>query len=404
MVPARGFGPLLPDPQRIFDLPAGLRYQIISRTGERMDDGLRVPGKPDGMCAFEAPHGMTVLVRNHELDPGQVKLSPYLGGATGGPKRYDPSAIGGTTTLLYDTQARRLLRQHLSLAGPSRNCAGGPTPWHTWITCEETVDQGHGWAFEVPAVPGGVVDSPRPLFGMGRFRREAVGVHQKSGCVYQTEDRSDGLLYRFVPEPRGQRSRGRLQALVIRDMPGLDTGRGDPGLNVWAAVDWVDLDDIASPNDDLRVQGHERGAARFKRGEGIWAANDEVFFACTTGGPAGRGQIWRYRASPHEGTPAERESPARLSLFLQSKSASTLDHADNLTLAPWGDLIACEDGRGHNRLIGITAKGQTYPLGRNAGSTSELAGVTFSPDGMTMFVNIQHDGLTLAIDGPAFTG
>ncbi|MFW6089764.1 MAG: alkaline phosphatase PhoX, partial [Gemmatimonadota bacterium] len=304
-----------------------------------------------------------------------------------------------------------VISQHLSLAGTLRNCAGGPTPWNSWITCEESVvgptdtfARAHGWAFEVPAsaVPG--LTAPRPIEGMGRFYREAVAVDPASGVVYQTEDRDDGLLYRFVPEVPGDlHAGGRQQALVARERAGLDTrnwGSSRVDVGTRTAVDWIDLEDIDSPVDDLRRRGFGRGAARFARGEGMWYGNEAVYFACTNGGSARLGQIWKYTPSPAEGTPGEVDEPGTLELFLESDSVSVLENADNLTVASWGDLFVCEDGRGEQFLIGVTPEGETYRFGRNAASGSELAGATFSPDGSTLFLNIQDDGLTLAITGP----
>ncbi|MGH7599827.1 MAG: alkaline phosphatase PhoX, partial [bacterium] len=166
-------------------------------------------------------------------------------------------------------------------------------------------------------------------------------------------------------------------------------------------VKWLDLEDIEAPNDDLRLRGFAQGAARFARGEGAWYGNDAIYFACTNGGRAKKGQIWRYVPSPFEGAPEEQNDPGKLELFVEPNDGNLVDNADNLTVAPWGDLIVCEDGEKEQFLVGVTPKGEFYKFARNAmPSSSELAGVTFSPDGTTLFVNIQHEGLTLAITGP----
>jgi hypothetical protein len=238
---------------------------------------------------------------------------------------------------------------------------------------------------------------------MGRFYREAVAVDPASGVVYQTEDRDDGLIYRFVPDVPGElHAGGRQQALVVRGRPGLDTRNWDVrpiAVGASMSVEWIDMEDIDSPEDDLRHRGFARGAARFARGEGMWYGNETVYFACTNGGSARLGQIWKYTPSTAEGTEDELDTPGTLELFLESDHVSVLENADNLTVAPWGDLFVCEDGRGEQFLIGVTPAGDTYRFGRNARSTSELAGATFSPDGSTLFMNIQDDGLTLAITG-----
>jgi len=163
-------------------------------------------------------------------------------------------------------------------------------------------------------------------------------------------------------------------------------------------IEWMNLRGI--DQDDLRFRGHATGAARFARGEGMWFGNHAVYFACTNGGPAKKGQIWKYVPSPFEGTPEENSRSGSLELFVEPNDGNIIENADNLTVAPWGDLVVCEDSDGDNYLLGITPKGDIYKMGRNAVSESELAGATFSPDGSTLFMNIQHDGLTLAITGP----
>ncbi len=419
-----GYGPLQPDPKGLLDLPAGFSYRIISRVGDAMDDGFLVPGAPDGMATFPGPEGLTILIRNHELKPDGAgpfgdrwqlfkKIDPA--------KMYDAGrgktpSCGGTTTVVYDTRRQRVVRQYLSLAGTVRNCAGGPTPWNSWISCEETVyragdrdgyrfEKDHGYNFEVPAAAEiGLVD-PLPLTAMGRFYHEAVAVDPHSGIVYQTEDRSDGLIYRFIPYHPGKLAQGgRLQALVIRE--GIRDTRNwqaspeqVPG-GVAFAVDWMDLADVTNPEDDLRYRGYQAGAARFARGEGMWYGNNEVYWACTNGGRKKLGQIWRYIPGPHEGTPEEKHHPGTLELFVEPNDAELVQNADNLTVAPWGDLVVCEDRSGAVvRLCGVTPQGRLYTLA-NHHRRSEFAGVCFSPDGSTLFVNIQGEGVTLAITGP----
>jgi hypothetical protein len=242
---------------------------------------------------------------------------------------------------------------------------------------------------------------------MGRFNHEAVAVDPRSGIVYQTEDRNEGLIYRYIPAVKGKLAEGgKLQALRAKGRPSLDTRNWDarartfePGESV--DVDWVDLEDIDSPTDELRMFGYyAKGAARFARGEGMWYGNDAVYFACTNGGTRKQGQIFRYIPSPAEGTPGEAASPGRLELFIEPNDSDLMQNADNLTVAPWGDVVLAEDGPDDNFLRGVTPDGRLYTLARNAMNDSELAGVCFSPDGQTLFVNIQRPGLTLAINGP----
>jgi hypothetical protein len=416
-------GRLVPDPSGIVDLPRDFTYTVLSRAGEEMDDGLLVPALHDGMAAFPGADGRTVLVRNHEALNG--------GGAFGaGNERFEKidrakvfdsgygrtPATGGTTTLVFDTTAQRLERHYLSLAGTTRNCAGGPTPWGSWITCEEyeeganeVHEREHGWCFEVPSSAEGLVD-PVPLTALGRFNHEAVAVDAASGCLYLTEDQPDGLLYRFVPDTPGDlHAGGLLQALAVRGAPSLDTRNWHAFTQVPEGtpmeVSWIDLDRVENPDGDLRRRGFLAGAARFARGEGIWAGDGEIFFAATAGGASNAGQVWRYEPGRDEGTDRERLHRGTLTLFAESPHRRMIDMCDNVTIAPWGDVILCEDGPGENHLVGVTRRGDIYPLARNAmvderGSASEFAGACFSPDGSTLFCNLQGPGVTLAITGP----
>ena len=420
---AAGYGPLVPDARGILNLPAGFSYRVISQSGQEMDDGLLVPGLPDGMAAFPGPGGLTVLVRNHEMEPPEAEGSPFgprgerltaehiargwdLAGRT-------PS-LGGTTTLVYDTRTNELKRQWLSLAGTNRNCAGGPTPWNSWLTCEEDVlragehgQRDHGWVFEVPVTATPELHQAVPLRDMGRFYREAVAVDERTGIVYMTEDRSDAAFYRFIPNTPGKLAEGgTLQALRVRGRrPSTDTRNwgAAPAIPVGARleVEWVTLDRVSSPNDELRHRvAEEFGGAVFARTEGIWAGADRLYIGCTTGGRTKLGQIWTYTPSPHEGTPGEREAPGVLELFIEPNDGALIENADNLTMAPWGDVIVCEDSRKNDRLVGVTPEGGLYTFAENVGSTTEFAGVCFSPDGSTLFVNMQYDGRTVAITGP----
>ena len=420
-------GNLVADPAHVLDLPPEFSYKVFSKAGESMDDGLFVPGNHDGMGAFAGPGGKTILVRNHEMEATATQFSPFgsrraLLANVDRAKLYDfgnarRPGLGGTVTLVYDTKEKRLERHFLSLAGTIRNCAGGVTPWNTWITCEEDVsspnrdgmnpddpmEKEHGYNFEVPARENIQLADPLPLKAMGRFNHEAVAVDPKSGIVYQTEDRSDGLFYRFIPDQPGRlRAGGKLQALRIHDQQSADTRnyRVDifkPGQKLDA--EWVDVRNVESPDDDLRYQGFfESGAARFARGEGIWYGRDAVHFACTNGGRKRKGQIWRYFPSAAEGTPREKNERGKLELFIEPNDGELLENCDNVTLAPWGDLIICEDGQSPQYLVGVTQQGKTYRFART--TLAEFAGACFSPDGGTLFVNIFTPGMTLAIVGP----
>lgn len=418
-----GYGALVTDPDGIVDLPEGFTYRVFSRAGDEMDDGFLVPAAHDGTAAFPGPKtGQTLLVRNHEVDSNSLPKNGAFGenneryDRLSADQMYDAGngewvALGGTTTILYDTQKQEMIAQHLSLAGTLRNCAGGPTPWNSWLTCEETFEHAddtlskdHGYVFEVPATAEHHLADPVPLKAMGRFNHEAVAVDPASGAVYLTEDRGDGLLYRFLPNRPGVLAEGgKLQAMRAVDQASLDS-RNIEGQRVAVgrpmSVDWVDLEDVDSPEDDLRKRGHEAGAIVFARGEGMWYGNEAVYFACTNGGAARKGQVFKYTPSPVEGTAEEARQPGQLELFIEPNDGNIVENCDNVTVAPWGDLILCEDGSGDQFLVGVTPAGMCYHFGHNAMSKSEFTGATFSPDGSTLFVNIQWPGLTLAITGP----
>lgn len=421
------FGPLLRDPREILDLPAGFEYRVVSRAGDEMDDGLLVPTRADGMAAFAGGDGTVTLVCNHENHPsggGPFGVNNERLEQLDPEKIYDRGAgrtpgCGGTTTIVYDPGTRQTLRRHLSLAGTEINCAGGPTPWASWLSCEECFkepgvtlefaaiierEHRHGYIFEVPA-NAATASTPEPLRAMGRFEHEAAAVDPASGIVFLSEDKLRSLLYRFVPNVAGQLQRGgRLQALAVADRPSFDTRNWDrPNgmrLNVWLPTRWIDLQDTDPHENDLRLRGFEAGAARFARGEGLCYAGGSIFLSATIGGPERLGQVFEYRVSATVGKQADPKTDGRLRLIAQASHGDLLQNADNLTMSPWGDLIICEDTAHHCGLLGMTPSGIQYVIGDNPYYPSELAGVCFSPDGKTLFVNLQNRGLTLAITGP----
>ncbi|WP_432770445.1 MAG: DUF839 domain-containing protein [Sphingopyxis sp.] len=411
-----GYGPLQPDPAGLIDLPPGFSYRIISELGQAMDDGHRVPDRADGMGCIDIGGGRIALVRNHEFQPQHLAGGPLAAGAAVPDGTFDTvggAAIpGGTTTLVLDPDTLHIEKQYLSLLGTIRNCSGGVTPWNSWLSCEESVSgpaegvgRPHGWIFDVPADAGKLVKA-EPLKAMGRFNREAAAVDPRTGIVYMTEDRDDSLFYRFLPDDPGSLHRGgRLQALAFVDK-WVGDSRNWAGQKLapgsWQFARWIDLDDPESPADDLRVQGARKGAVPFARGEGIHYGDGEFYFTCTSGGRARQGQIMRYRPSRHEGKSREKSIPGRLQLFLESTDPRQYCFGDNLTVAPNGHLIVCEDQYGDsvdNHLRGVTPYGEVYAFA-HVGKGAEPAGVCFAPDGRTMFLNLYSPTKTIAIRGP----
>ena len=398
------YGPLVPDPAGMLDLPRGFSYRLLSSLGNAMTDGCTVPDKADGMGCFSLGNDEIVLIRNHELVPADD-----AGGvlAKGFGTRDGAIVPGGTTSIVLDATTLEVKREFRSLAGTIRNCSGGITPWGSWLSCEEAptgpgqrfgegLAENHGWVFEVPANATGLIDAV-PLKAMGRFNHEAACVDPRTGIVYLSEDRDDSVLYRFVPTTPGRLGDGGLlQAMVVE---GLSDTRNwtsaDMAVGFRHTVRWIDCDDVESPNDDLRSRAAAKGAAVVARGEGIHTGTDEIFVCSTNGGQRKLGQILRL-------VPGTGGEPDQIELFFESQSKDQFNYGDNLTVGPNGHLIVCEDQYTEvvdNHLRGITPDGRAYTLGRLRMQT-ELAGGCFSPDGKWFFVNAYSPTRTLAITGP----
>ena len=404
-----GYGPLGPVADGttglpLLLLPAGFRYVTFGWTGDPLDDGLVTPRAHDGMAAFPAAGGLVRLVRNHELRDGTAFAPRPL---------YDPNGGGGTTTLDFDPATGQLVGAHASLTGTAVNCAGGPTPWGSWLTCEETVlgpggDPGyelpHGYIFEVPA-DGTAEASAEPYRAMGRFVHEAVAVDPATGIVYETEDRRASGLYRFLPNQAGNLAAGgRLEMLAIDGAPDYDTRTGQ-AVGTWHPVTWApiaDPDPADIADDSVYRQGVAGGGATFARLEGIWHGGGRIYIVSTTGGDEDAGQVWEY-------DPAG----ARIRLLFESPGTDVLDMPDNLTVSPRGGLVLCEDGDADNYVRGLTLAGAIFPFAKNnvvldgerngfAGdfSNREFAGAVYDPAGDWLFVNAQTPGITFAITGP----
>ena len=399
-----GYGPLLPDPDNLIDLPEGFSYRLLSSLGDAMNDGGTVPDKADGMGCIDIGNGELALIRNHELEQDDDPAGVIAHGFG----TYNGAVLpGGTTNIILDRQTLAVKRQFRSLGGTIRNCSGGITPWGSWLTCEEAptgpgqpygegLAVNHGWVFEVPGNATGLT-TPVPLRAMGRFNHEAACVDPETGIVYLTEDREDSVLYRFVPNvPEKLSSGGQLQAMVVNNLPDARnwTSTSVP-VGKRHTISWIDLEDVAAPKDDLRKRAAARGATLIARGEGMHMGQGELYFCSTNGGAKKIGQIFRL-------TPGRNGASDELDLFFESESEEQFNYGDNLCVSPNGHLVVCEDQYTDvvdNHLRGISPAGTPYALGRLRLQT-EFAGGCFSPDGKWLFVNAYAPTRTLAITGP----
>ena len=443
---ASGYGPLSPVadqrnlPAQVFrlELPAGFNYRTFhTAAGTVLDDGSTIAvGRHDGMAAFGHKNAEFVtLIRNHEVNGPGAPL-----GTTGAV--YDSRTRGGTVTAVVD-RFGNVQEDWVSLRGTQMNCAGGRTPWGTWISCEETVNgpdvgpdftgasnatltQKHGYMFEVPTT--GRSDAV-PIKAAGRFAKEAAAATPSGDAIYITEDNfgfASGL-FRYLP-PRPARASKRVEdggVLQMFKVAGVNNANLSIGLPVGStyAGEWVTIEDPdptfpqwnpgpppTGTTNDMAIQavgneGRAKGAALFSRLEGCYYANGRIYFVSTQGGanvppdPApdgfgdGRGQVWAYDIAANV-----------LQLLYESPGSATLDLPDNIVVSPRKGLVICEDGGGDNFLRGLSRDGAFFNFARNIDSTQvgqEFAGATFSPDGHTLYVNIQSGtGYSIAIWGP----
>ncbi len=398
--------------ETLLSLPEDFHYKVFGKTGAEMSDKSTTPRAHDGMAAFEHK-GQIRLVRNHEINNGLGRQGITIGNNA---PAYDKLAGGGTSTLVIDPKTRELVKHFVSLSGTLQNCAGGPTPWKSWITCEETIfsqqtitdsqgrkyggfEKRHGYCFEVPASAEGAV-SGVPLKEMGRFVHEAIAVDPKTGIVYETEDRGWSGFYRFIPKKKGDLAKGgRLQMLAVKDRPQYDTRTGQKiGASlpaVWVDIPNPDPDEADTNAQAVFNQGRAGGGATFARLEGCWYGDGKIFFTSTSGGDKRLGQVWEYHPTD--------QASGRLTLLFESPDANLLEMPDNITVSPRGGLVLCEDGPENNFIRGLTREGRIFDFAKNivpGFERMEFAGATFSPDGSTLFVNIQTPGITFAIWGP----
>ncbi|WP_328387801.1 PhoX family protein [Streptomyces sp. NBC_00400] len=422
-----GYGPLVPDPDGILALPAGFSYKIITRTGvTKLDSGESTPSNHDGTGTFAGRRGTTLLVNNHELKgpradwPHPVPLTEGL--------VYDPAAAGGCTVVEVAKDGTPV-GEWVGIAGTSTNCAGGTTPWGTWLTCEENEDKAgqhgmtkdHGYAFEVDPHDLRAGRNPKPVKALGRYAHEAVVVDPKRGHLFLTEDADtpNGLFYRWTPPHGFRHGRGALRTLaddagVLEAFKCFDSGgrfvddlsRATKAGTVYG-VDWVEVPDRDARKVSVRKQFKDGEVTRARKLEGLWWADGGAYvvssFARDESPVQHDGQVWFY-------DPRRRTLTLKVLLGVNKEPSKdgALDGPDNITVSPYGGLIIAEDGEGVQHLFGATEDGRTYPIARNdlnIGTAdepefSEFTGPVFSPDGRTLFANIQEPGIMLAITGP----
>jgi len=425
----------------LLTLPERFVYTAISIRGDIMSDGVPVPGDHDGMACYRGRGRNFVLVRNHELSPDESEAGDQTGCLAPNGNQFDVFTGraaglggGGTTNVVVDRQGR-VVEDYVSLGGTYRNCAGGATPWRSWISCEENVSTPanddrvtlkHGYNFEVPSSLREAVE-PIPLTAMGRMNHEAITC-DKNGDVFQTEDRGDSAYYKYVPKNRPnkfgdlQENDGDLYAMVIEPYQTSDcTGeslplsffeagmqvdtrserRGGPEgssflpfLGQPLKVKWVKLEDVDPEEDTLRKEAQAKGAAIFWRGEGAWYHRGIHYWVCSGAGNAGEGQVWAYDPKAETAT-----------MILESTDENLLDGPDNMTIARDGTIYLCEDGstgtpgQGNfsEKIVGVDSDGGLFDFSRNILDTSEFCGACFSPDHKYMFVNSQGVGITYCI-------
>src|SRR5215207_2509243 len=379
---AVGYGPLVEDPAGILNLPSGFQYRIISEEGSKLSNGAPIPGDHDGMAAFQGPGDTTILVRNHELGPNE-------GPAVVGTNPYRSSQSGGTTGIVVGSD-RVEIDDYVTSSGTRNNCAGGATPWGTWLTCEEDRTTNHGYVFEVnPNDPENGL-SKKPIRAMGFFSHEAVDIDPATGIAYLTEDDFRGdipsdptaeviaddappgsrvsFLYRYVPnvkprKPGDLQKGGKLQVLTLEELNNFNADLASPGQTF--GVVWRNVNP-----EEPHESAEDAGAARFGRLEGAHFSGGAFWFDDTIGGEMRLGQIFRLLPSG-----GYRDTGDVLELFYEGTDPGNMQSPDNIIVTPWGDLWFAEDeavaGDSVNRVMGITPDGQVYTFARNPRSDAE---------------------------------
>jgi uncharacterized protein len=402
-------------------LPPGFEYTVWGKNGTTMSDGHAVPIRHDGgACFWNEQDRKVYYVHNQEI----VDQPNFAGSSV---PSYDKgtSCGGGTTTWVLDPGTGLPVRSYASLQGTRFNCAGGRTPWKSWLTCEENTssrtspsvpggpnlrDEHHGYVFEVPAFGLGIRE---PILGMGRFNHEAALV-AGSGKVYLTEDKNYSGFYKYKPDvlkqkqpheivPGDLHKGGTLYMLKVKGVANQLMHTFDAPVEF--EVEWVPIerpdDKVGTvPNllpgwsgqsdQGVFLQGWAGGGAAFPRGEGGWQHEESFFFCCTSGGTRRFGQVWEYN-----------ENTETIRLVYVSTDRSVLHNPDNVTVSAAGGLVLCEDGgESPQALVGMNSLGEVFDLAWNLNNPDEWSGAAFMPVGDWLVVNQQVPGLSFCIRGP----